>query len=264
MLADLEDKLEYALEILDKIEFKILDKEKPVHVEAVVEADNIVKALIKGKHDDLQYIKTDKEIFYQNDDNSEEKGESSLIDRRLKKMSVSDMIDLIEKEFSQKHFQLLEDGFKLNSQIAEAGRKGTGCGIGNSYRSSKFFNEVNEIAAKAADGTGARMAGVSYPALASSGSGNQGIFISLVTYYAAKLFFDGIRDEEIYKATMLAHMIGHYSKIYVGRLSALCGLFYAAAPGVLAALLYLAGESDRSYSLLANLVGLPRENSRRF
>ncbi len=254
VLADLEDKLEDALKILDKIEFEILDEEKPVHVEAVVEADNIVKALIKGKHDDLQYIKTDKEIFYQNDDNNEEKGEASLIDRSLKKMSVSDMIDLIEKEFSQKHFQLLEDGFKLNSQIAEAGRKGTGCGIGNSCRSSKFFNEVNEIAAKAADGTGARMAGAASPALASSGSGNQGIFISLVTYHAAKLFFDDISDEDIYKATMLAHMIGHYSKIYVGRLSALCGLFYAAAPGVLAALLYLADESDKIEAGINNLI----------
>ncbi|MGM0603554.1 MAG: L-serine ammonia-lyase, iron-sulfur-dependent, subunit alpha [Bacillota bacterium] len=254
VLADLEDKLDDALDIMDKVEFEILEEEKPVYVEAVVEADNTVRALINGKHDDLQYIKTETEIFYQNDDNNEEEKKASIVDQKLKKMNVNDMIDMIEKEFSQKHFQLLEDGFKLNSRIAEAGRKGTGCGIGNSYRSSKFFNEVNEIAAKAANGTGARMAGAASPALASSGSGNQGIFISLVTYHAAKLFFEDISDEKIYKATMLAHLIGHYAKIYVGRLSALCGLFYAAAPGVLAALLYLADKSDKIETGINNLI----------
>ena len=53
---------------------------------------------------------------------------------------------------------------------------------------------------------------------------------------------------------MLAHLVGHYAKIYVGRLSALCGLFYAAAPGVLAALLYLAGKADKIEKAINNLI----------
>lgn len=254
VLADLEDKLDSALEIIDKIEFEVLEDEKPVYVEAVIEADNEVRALIEGKHDDLKYIKVNNEVIYQNVREDEYNDYSIIIDDELKNMSINDMINLIEEEFTEKHFQLLKDGFKLNSQIAQSGREGIGCGIGNSYRSGNFFNEINEIAAKAADGTGARMAGAPSPALASSGSGNQGIFISLVTYHSAKLFFENISDKKIYKATMLAHLIGHYSKLYVGRLSALCGLFYAAAPGVLAALLYLADKSDKIEIGINNLI----------
>src|SRR6056297_1877140 len=235
ILADLDDKLDQALKIIDIVEFEVLEDKKPVYVEAFITAENEVSALIEGNHDDLKEISVDGEIIYQNQNGGSDDQELEELDKKIKAMNIYQLIELLESQFSEKHLQLLKDGLKLNSTIARAGREGIGSGVGEKYRKRIDFSELNEIAAKAADGTGARMAGAASPALASSGSGNQGIFISLVTYHAAKLFFDDISDEDIYKATMLAHMIGHYSKIYVGRLSALCGLLYAAAPGVLAA-----------------------------
>ena len=253
ILADLEDKLDQALEIIDKVEFEVLEAKKPVYVEAVIEADNQVRALIKGNHDDLREIEVDGEIVYKNHSQKSAADKSEKLDQKLKEMDIYQLIDLVEAEFSEKHLQLLKDGLKLNSTIARAGREGIGSGVGEKYRKRPDFSKLNEIAARAADGTGARMAGAASPALASSGSGNQGIFISLVTYYSAKHYFDSDEDE-IFKATMLAHLVGHYAKIYVGRLSALCGLFYAAAPGVLAALLYLAGKEDKIESAINHLI----------
>ncbi len=253
ILADLEDKLEQALEIIDLVEFEVLEDKMPVYVEAVIEADNQVRALIKGNHDDLTEIEVDGEIIYKREINNSSDSKFEELDADLKEMDIYQLIELVESEFSDKHLQLLKDGFKLNSTIARAGREGIGSGVGDKYRQRPDFSELNEIAALAADGTGARMAGAASPALASSGSGNQGIFISLVSYHSAQHYFDR-SEEEIFKATMLAHLVGHYAKIYVGRLSALCGLFYAAAPGVLAALLYLAGKEDKIEEAINNLI----------
>jgi L-cysteine desulfidase len=253
ILADLEDKLDQALEIIDRVEFEVLEAKKPVYVEAIIEADNQVRSLIEGNHDDLAEIEVDGKLVYQNKIKDAADDKTEELDAKLKKMDIHQLIDLVESEFSDKQLQLLKDGFKLNSIIARAGREGIGFGVGEKYRKRPDFSALNEIAAKAADGTGARMAGAASPALASSGSGNQGIFISLVTYYSAQHYFE-LPEAEIFKATMLAHLVGHYAKIYVGRLSALCGLFYAAAPGVLAALLYLAGKEDKIESAINNLI----------
>ena len=253
ILADLEDKLDLALEIIDRVEFEVLEDKKPVYVEAVIEAENEVRAIISGSHDDLKEITVDGQAVYKYDNSDQSNQSEEGLDEIIKKMNIQELIELVEKEFDSHHLQLLKDGLKLNSAIARAGREGIGAGVGAKYRKRSDFSELNEIAARAADGTGARMAGAPAPALASSGSGNQGIFISLVTYYSAKHYFDSA-EEDIFEATMLAHLVGHYAKIYVGRLSALCGLFYAAAPGVLAALLYLAGNEDKIETAINNLI----------
>ncbi|PTW02227.1 MULTISPECIES: L-serine ammonia-lyase, iron-sulfur-dependent, subunit alpha [Halanaerobium] len=253
ILADLEDKLDQALGIIERVEFEVLEEKMPVYVEAIIEADNQVCSLIKGSHDDLKKITVDGKIVYQNQSKISADQQLKNLNAQLKTMNIYQLIELVEKEFSDRQLQLLKDGLKLNSVIARAGREGVGSEVGVKYRKRTDFNELNEIAAKAADGTGARMAGAASPALASSGSGNQGIFISLVTYHSARHYFN-ISDKEIFKATMIAHLVGHYAKIYLGRLSALCGLFYAAAPGVLAALLYLAGKEDKIEEAINNLI----------
>lgn len=253
ILADLENELESALAIVDKVEFEVVESKKPVYVETFLEADNQVRALIEGNHDDLKEIEIDGEIVYKNKEKPLNELKNNKLDQKISEMNIKQMIELVENEFSENHLQLLKKGLELNSVIAEAGKKGLGYGIGEKYRKRLDFSQLNEIAAVAADGTGARMAGAASPALASSGSGNQGIFISLVTYHSAQHYFK-LEEREIFKATMLAHLVGHYAKIYVGRLSALCGLFYAAAPGVLAALLYLAGREDKIESAINNLI----------
>jgi len=64
VLADLEDKLDEALRIIDRIEFEVLEEKMPVHIEATIEADNKVQALIEGKHDDLKRILVDDKSIY--------------------------------------------------------------------------------------------------------------------------------------------------------------------------------------------------------
>lgn len=253
ILADLEDKLDKALKITDRIEFEVLEEKIPVYIEAEIEADNNVKALIEGKHDDLKKILVNNGIIYENKVENHEDQKVKELDSKLEKMDIYQLIDLVEEEFTEDHFQLLKEGLKLNSAIARLAGEGTGSEVGEIYRKRSDFSALNEIAALVAEGTDARMAGAASPALASSGSGNQGIFISLFTYYSAEYYFD-FSDQKIFKATMLAHLIGHYSKIFIGRLSSLCGLFYAAAPGVLAALLYLSDKEDKIEKAINNLI----------
>lgn len=253
ILADLEDKLNKALKIIDRIEFEVLEEKLPVYIAVEIEADNNVKTLIEGKHDDLKRILVDNKIIYENKIKNNEDFKIKKLDSRLKTMNIHQLIELVEEEFTEEHFKLLKNGLKLNSVIAKFGRDGIGSGVGEKYRKKSDFSALNEIAALVAEGTDARMAGAASPALASSGSGNQGIFISLFSYQSAKHYFN-LSDQKIFKATMLAHLIGYYSKIYIGRLSSLCGLFYAAAPGVLAALLYLADKEDKIEGAINNLI----------
>jgi L-cysteine desulfidase len=253
ILADLEDELDKALKIIDRIEFEVLEEKMPVYIEAEIEADNNVKALIEGKHDDLKKILVNNEIIYENKVENHEDQKIKELDSKLEKMDIYQLIDLVEEEFTEDHFQLLKEGLQLNSAIARLAGEGIGSEVGEIYRKRSDFSALNEIAALVAEGTDARMAGAASPALASSGSGNQGIFISLFTYHSANYYFD-FSDQKIFKATMLAHLIGHYSKIFIGRLSSLCGLFYAAAPGVLAALLYLADKEDKIEKAINNLI----------
>ncbi len=253
VLAELDDKLPLAAKIMDKIEFTVLENKKPIYIEAIIEADNIVKALIKGKHSDLYSIERDgKEVYHIDQKANLIKISEKELTKKIKKLSIEQLVELIEDNFTKSHFDLMEKAYQINSRVAESDRRKSYCGIGNSYREFSLFNDMNEVAAEIGDGVGSRMSGVPLPALASSGSGNQGITITLSVYGLAKLLFAS-SDEKIFKATMLAHLVSFYTKTYVGRLSALCGIFYAAAPGLLAALLYLADESEKITNGINNL-----------
>ena len=78
-----------------------------------------------------------------------------------------------------------------------------------------------------AAGSDARMGGCSKPVMINSGSGNQGMTVSIpVIVYARAL---NKSREELYRALILSNLIGIYQKQYIGKLSAFCGVVTAAA-----------------------------------
>jgi len=84
----------------------------------------------------------------------------------------------------------------------------------------------------------ARMAGSTLPALSNSGSGNQGITVSIpIIAYALKY---GIEDEPLARALILSNLIAIHIKSYLGKLSALCGCVVAST-GSACGIVYLQG-----------------------
>ena len=82
------------------------------------------------------------------------------------------------------------------------------------------------------------MGGCTLPVVINSGSGNQGMTVSLpVIEYAREL---GVPKEKLYRALLVSNLLSIYQKHYIGSLSAFCGAVTAAC-GSGAALTYLSG-----------------------
>jgi L-cysteine desulfidase len=111
------------------------------------------------------------------------------------------------------------------------------------------------MAAAASD---ARMAGCPLPVIINSGSGNQGITLTVpIAVVASYLKVD---DEQLGKALLLSQLIGLGLTARKDRLSALCGAFTASI-GTACGLVYLLGgsleEMDRAFNtMVGNLTGI--------
>ena len=84
------------------------------------------------------------------------------------------------------------------------------------------------------------MSGCELPVIINSGSGNQGITVSVpVVVYAEEL---GVGEEKMYRALVLSNLLAIHQKTRIGRLSAYCGAVSAGAAAG-AAIAYLHGGS---------------------
>ncbi len=97
------------------------------------------------------------------------------------------------------------------------------------------------------------MLGSSMPVVINSGSGNQGITVTVpVVEYAKEL---GVSEERLYRALIISNLISIHIKKYIGKLSAFCGAVSAAC-GSGAAITYLHGGSFEDISsTIINTVG---------
>lgn len=99
-----------------------------------------------------------------------------------------------------------------------------------------------------AAGSDARMNGCVLPVMTNSGSGNQGMTVSLpVVTYAKHL---KVSDEKMLRALVLSNLIAVYQKNELGKLSAYCGAVSAAAAGA-AGIAYL---HDCAYQIIQDTI----------
>ena len=147
----------------------------------------------------------------------------------------------------------------LNMALAEEGLKGPyGLKVGQAISSSAnkevfggdFLCYAMALTAAASD---ARMAGCTLAAMSNSGSGNQGITVTMpVIAYSIKY---GTTDEQLARALVLSHLIAIHIKGYLGKLSALCGCVIAST-GSACGLVYLrGGDYEQVCSAIKNMIG---------
>ena len=137
---------------------------------------------------------------------------------------------------------ILEDR-TLNLALAMEGLHGDyGLKVGKAIRETQkevfgddFLSFAMGMTAAASD---ARMAGCTLPAMSNSGSGNQGITVSMpVIAYAIKYNVD---DERLARALILSNLVAIHIKSFLGKLSALCGCVVAST-GSACGIVYLQG-----------------------
>lgn len=135
--------------------------------------------------------------------------------------------------------ELLDRQIAYNMAIAEKGLQSDyGANIGKVILSSDANSLKSRAAAMAAAGSDARMNGCELPVIINSGSGNQGITVSVpVITYAKEL---KSTEEQLYRALALSNLTAIHQRTPIGRLSAYCGAVNAGAAAG-AGIVYLSG-----------------------
>lgn len=98
-----------------------------------------------------------------------------------------------------------------------------------------------EIIARTAAGSDARMNGCALPVVINSGSGNQGMTVSLPCIFVAQR--EGRSLDELFRALFISNLIAIEAKFYIGNLSAYCGVVTAASAAI-AGVSYLMGYDE--------------------
>lgn len=117
---------------------------------------------------------------------------------------------------------------QYNSAISEEGlQKEYGANIGSTLLAVYGQDVKNRAKAKAAAGSDARMNGSELPVVINSGSGNQGMTVSLpVIEYAKEIKAE---EDTLYRALIVSNLTAIHQKTGIGYLSAYCGAISAGA-----------------------------------
>lgn len=174
---------------------------------------------IAGEHTNIVRITKDDEILLER---VLESGMDTEREERYGLLNVEDIYCFATgAELSQVE-GVLRRQIEYNRAAAEEGLRGDyGANIGSVLLMSGEENVRIRAKAMAAAGSDARMNGSELPVVINSGSGNQGLTVSLpVMEYAKEL---GAGEEKLYRALALSNLIAIHLKRGIGPLSAYCG-----------------------------------------
>lgn len=198
--------------------------------------DSYAKVRITNFHTNIVLIEKDGKILYENREElaseEEKRADRGLLDME----SIWDFIHSLDVEDVR---EVLTRQIEYNTAIADEGLKGNyGANIG-SVLLDTYGDDIRTWAkAKAAAGSDARMNGCELPVIINSGSGNQGITVSIpVIEYAKEM---GTDEEHLLRALALSNLTAIHQKTGIGTLSACCGAVSAGA-GAGAGIAYLCG-----------------------
>ena len=186
------------------------------------------KARLAGHHTHVVLLQREEEVLYQEEPSKAEPEEGLGKEDLRKLLSVEDIFDFAQSVELQDIYGTIERQIRYNTAISEEGlRHSYGANIGKVIRTG-FGNGLKERAkAAAAAGSDARMSGCELPVVVNSGSGNQGLTVSLpVIEYAKEM---GATQEKLYRALTLSNLIAIHEKQGIGCLSAYCGAVSAGA-----------------------------------
>lgn len=197
--------------------------------------EDYARVRIVNYHTNIVLIEHNGKILKESEVASEE--EEGLTDRAL--LNMEDIWDFINSVDVAEIKEVLDRQMEYNYAIAEEGLQGTyGANIGKVLLDMEGDNVQTRAKALAAAGSDARMNGCELPVIINSGSGNQGITVSVpVMVYAKEKKVD---SEKLYRALALSNLTAIHQKTPIGRLSAYCGAVNAGA-GAGAGIAYLCG-----------------------
>ncbi len=224
-------------EFMEKTEVQVEHIQNGITFDILItlyKGDSYSKVRIANYHTNIVLIEKDKKILKHQDVTFEKE---TLTDRNL--LNMEDIWDFINTADISDIKDILDRQIQYNWAIAEEGLKESyGANIGKVLLETSGNDLSVKAKAMAAAGSDARMNGCEMPVIINSGSGNQGITVSVpVIVYAKEL---KVSEEKMYRALALSNLTAIHQKTPIGRLSAYCGAVNAGA-GAGAGIAYLNG-----------------------
>ena len=228
-------------ELLEKkiCHVKLSESKAKLHiiVEMTAGADS---ALVEIMHTHTNIIRIEKngQVLMQEKAGDEEDDDDENIYQLL---NLDDIVTFANEVKLEDVADLLKRQVEYNSKIAEVGLTETyGANVGKTLVEN--YGKSFEVMARAlpAAGSDARMGGCELPVVINSGSGNQGMTVSLPVVALAKEM--GASEEQLLRALCVSNLTAAYEKRDIGRLSAYCGAISAGAAAG-AGMMYLKGGS---------------------
>ena len=276
-LGALIGKSEYQLEALKEItpqaledgKKMIADKRIDIHlkndapdklyIEVLASAGNdTAKAVIIGQHTNICYVEKNGKVLLDHRPAPDRKSESAAPPLTMRKLYE------FATEAPLEEIDFILEAARLNREadvISLQGNYGHSIGktLAGKYEKYLMGNSLlSKILSCTSAACDARMAGAMIPVMTNSGSGNQGITATVpIVVYAEET---NQPQDKLIRALMLSHLTAIYIKMYLGRLSALCGCVVAGT-GSACGITYMMGGNYRQITyavqnMVANITGM--------
>ncbi len=219
----------------------------------VFSADHSASVTIRNHHASITQIVRDGQVIFQGgQEKKEEAGTQVQPDKSM--MDLRGILTFADEVRMEDVGPVLEQQVRCNTALADEGLRGDyGAQVGRTLLETAGNDVSVRARARAAAASDARMGGCAFPAVINSGSGNQGITVSVPVVEYAKEW--GCSQEQLFRALVVSNLVAIHQKKYIGSLSAYCGAVSAAC-GAGAGIMYLyGGDYDAVARTITNTLG---------
>ncbi|MGI6402745.1 MAG: serine dehydratase subunit alpha family protein [Oscillospiraceae bacterium] len=227
------------------VELALLDTPHSLHivVECYAQDGSSASAEIVDTHTNIGQVKKNGEVIRQRREATAQETSSGREELNVRDILIyADTVDLDDVR------DVLERQIELNMEISREGLTNTwGTSVGKTLL-EQCADDRCRLRAIAAAGSDARMNGCALPVVINSGSGNQGMTVSIPVIEYARMI--GAEHDKLLRALCVSNLCAIHQKTGIGRLSAYCGAV-SAATGSAAGIAYLDGQD---YNCIAQTI----------
>lgn len=246
----------------NSIALQLVEDVPPVYIGVTARGETgSAEAVISGEHNRFAHLSKNEETLLDLPlaIPKENLDQYHISNDELADLSLAEIVHVVQK-LQVADFDFVLNGAETNMAIARhAMEHEYGLAVGKTMGESlpsepETVDDAYALgAALAAAASDARMAGCPLPVVINSGSGNQGITVSVPLLVLAQ--FLGLPQDHLTRALCVSHLVALVLTAKKERLSALCGAFTAAI-GTACGLVYLHGGSvDAMDRAVNNMVG---------
>lgn len=241
-----------AMEDGDKLDIRVTVKTE----------ENSAVVRVSKHHTDIVYIACNGEVMLNEQDDCEcaqklAESQAAATEQRAdrSRLSIEGIVEYAKTADLSTVSDLLNRQIEYNYTIAQAGvKENWGANVGSVLLDTYGEDVRTKARAYAAAGSDARMSGCELPVVINSGSGNQGITVSVPVIIYAKEYHKS--DEELLRALLVSNLIAIHIKTGIGPLSAFCGAVSAGCAAGCAIAFLLGGGIDEVAHTLVNSIAI--------